>query len=72
MKTSSAISYYFAYRKHLTSPPKPNMAATSKAIQGSAKVISEVLERRPDYRAFLLVVSDILPRPSDTQSEALL
>ncbi|KAJ4353681.1 uncharacterized protein N0V89_005411 [Didymosphaeria variabile] len=38
----------------------------------NARIAPEVFQLRPDYRALLLVITNIPPAPSDAQSEALL
>ncbi|KAL1608095.1 hypothetical protein SLS60_003034 [Paraconiothyrium brasiliense] len=38
----------------------------------NARTAPEVFQLRPDYRALLLVITNIPPAPSDSQSEALL
>ncbi|KAJ4993596.1 hypothetical protein SVAN01_00650 [Stagonosporopsis vannaccii] len=48
------------------------MSTSSRALLDLAKVAPDVFTLRPDYRALLLVVSNIPPGPSDAQSEALL
>lgn len=48
------------------------MSTSAKAILENARVAPEIFKLRPDYRALLLVVSGILPGPSDSISETLL
>ena len=38
----------------------------------NARIAPEIFQLRPDYRALLLVITNIPPAPSDAQSEALL
>lgn len=48
------------------------MSTPSKALLEGAKIAPEIYSLRPDYRALLLVISNIPPGPSDARSEALL
>lgn len=45
---------------------------SSQLLLENAKIAPEIFTLRPDYRALLLVVSNIPPGPSDSTSEALL
>ena len=46
--------------------------ADMQTYLASASVASEVFTLRPDYKALLMVIEGITPRPSDSTSEALL
>jgi len=59
-------------RNNNTTHPQPNMSTGSRTLLDLAKVSPEIFTLRPDYRALLLIVSNIPPGPSDAQSEALL
>lgn len=48
------------------------MSIPSKTLLAHAKIAPEIFTLRPDYRALLLIISNIPPGPSDAQSEALL
>ncbi|KAF2994359.1 hypothetical protein E8E13_001096 [Curvularia kusanoi] len=48
------------------------MPMFSQLLLENAKIAPEIFTLRPDYRALLLVVSNISPGPSDSISEALL
>lgn len=45
---------------------------TAKALLDSVTIAPEIFALRPDYRALLLIITNIPPGPSDATSEALL
>ena len=46
--------------------------STSKSLLASATIAPEIFTLRPDYRALLITIDNLLPSPSDTTSETLL
>ena len=46
--------------------------STSKSILASATIAPEIFALRPDYRALLITIDNLIPSPSDTLSESLL
>ncbi|KAL5417388.1 hypothetical protein PMIN03_001569 [Paraphaeosphaeria minitans] len=60
---------------HTSFKPSPSTMSTLANPQqylDNAHIALEVFQLRPDYRALLLVITNIPPAPSDAQSEALL
>lgn len=45
---------------------------SSQSALAAATIASEVLALRPDYRALLITIDNLIPGPSDSTSEALL
>jgi DNA/RNA-binding domain of Phe-tRNA-synthetase-like protein len=48
-----------------------SLSTTSQQL-GNARIAPEIFQLRPDYRALLLVASNIPPSPSDSASETIL
>jgi DNA/RNA-binding domain of Phe-tRNA-synthetase-like protein len=64
-----SLHHCASFRKSLSTM---STLANPQQYLDDARIAPEVFQLRPDYRALLLVITNIPPAPSDAQSEALL